>query len=72
MLLPSCYTQTVNQETRKLWAEKTFELTNIGAGALIFGQAFSSEKFSAINALLGVLLIIGGYLASYILLKKRR
>lgn len=62
----------MNQETRKIWAEKTFELTNIGAGALIFGQALSGKQFSAFTASIGILLIIFGYVASYILLKKRR
>jgi hypothetical protein len=62
----------MNQDLRKLWAEKTFELTNIGAGALIFGQAFAKKDFSLIIALMGILLIVSGYFLSYLFLKKRR
>lgn len=51
----------LNPKTRQVWAEKTFELTNIGAGALLFGQFFSDKGFSLLPTLLGLLLIILGY-----------
>ena len=60
----------MNVEVRKLWAEKTFELMNIGAGALIFGQAFSTHSFSLEVAFLGIFLVVLGYTHSYFLLKR--
>lgn len=44
----------LNPKIRQVWADKTFELTNIGAGALLFG----------------LLLIILGYVISFVLLRK--
>ena len=61
----------VNKETRRLWAEKTFELTNIGAGVLFFGQFLSKEGFQILPAIAGLILILAGYFASYSLLKRR-
>jgi len=62
----------INQKTRYLWAEKTFELTNIGAGALIFSQFLSEKGFSLKASIIGIILIIIGYLLSYFLLKSKR
>ncbi len=57
-------------QLKKLWAEKTFDLTNIGAGALLFGQFLSDKRFSWTATVLGLILIIVGYLTSYYLIKK--
>jgi len=62
----------MDESVKKLWAEKTFELMNIGAGALLFGQFFSNHKFNIPIAIVGLLFIIAGYLFSYLLLHKRR
>lgn len=62
----------MNEHIRKLWAEKTFELMNIGAGAFIFGQAFAKKEFSLPIAVIGVLFVIVGYISSYLLLKYKR
>jgi hypothetical protein len=51
---------------RKLYAEKTFELTNIGAGALLFSQFLSDRAFSWLATGVGLVLVGVGYLASYI------
>lgn len=61
----------VSKDTRHLWAEKTFELMNIGAGALIFGQFLGREKLSWTYIMSGILLVIIGYFFSYLLLKGR-
>lgn len=62
---------SINSKTREVWAEKTFELTNLGAGALIFGQFLSDKGFSWQMALAGVFLIVSGYLLSLVLLSKK-
>lgn len=62
----------INKETRRIWAEKTFELTNIGAGALIFGQFLSEKKLSLLFILSGIILVGIGYFLSYIFLKGTR
>ncbi len=62
---------TLNRKTREIWADKTLELTNIGAGALIFGQFLSEGKFSFLFVIIGLLLISAGYLISFILLYKK-
>ena len=61
----------VDKETRRLWAEKTFELINIGAGALLFGRVLSGRGFSPAEALGGLFLVAIGYILSYILLKRK-
>ncbi len=62
----------INKETRKVWAEKTFELTNIGAGVLVFGQLVSGGKPKAELLALGLLLIAIGYYLSYLFLKGKK
>jgi hypothetical protein len=54
-----------------LWAEKTMEMTNIASGALFFGQFFSDKSFSFLPAIIGVLFLVFGYIASLILLNKK-
>ena len=61
----------LNPKIRQVWADKTLELTNIGAGALLFGQFFSEKGFSFAATLLGLLLIILGYVISFVLLRKK-
>lgn len=61
----------LNPKIRHVWSEKTFELTNIGAGALLFGQFFSDKGFSILATLLGILLIVLGYIISFVLLRKK-
>ena len=57
----------IRPEVRKIWAEKTFELTNIGAGAALFGQIISGNTFSLHIFVLGLILVFTGYVMSYIL-----
>lgn len=61
----------LNPKTRFVWAEKTMELTNIGAGALLFGQFLSEKGFSVEFTLAGFLLVILGYIISFALLRKK-
>jgi hypothetical protein len=60
---------SLNSTTRKIWAEKTFDLTNIGAGALLFGQFLSEKRFSWTTTILSITLVIIGYVTSYLLSK---
>ena len=62
----------LNSKVRHIWAEKTFELTNIGAGALIFGQFISERGFSWNLLLLGLLFAVSGYFVSWIILTGKR
>lgn len=62
---------TINSKTREIWAEKTFELTNIAAGALIFGQFLSDRRFSFLSAIVGFIFILIGYIASLVLIQKK-
>ena len=52
----------MNKDMRKLWAEKTFEPTNIGAGALIFGQFISGKDLDMWPVIAGFALIAFGYI----------
>ncbi len=61
----------LNPKIRQIWADKTFEFTNIGAGALLFGQFLSEKGFSLIATVFGLLLVVIGYLASFVLLRKK-
>lgn len=56
---------------RKLYAEKVLDLTNIGAGAALFGQFFQEKAFSWTVTLTGFILIITGYFISYFLYPRR-
>ncbi|MBI5122645.1 hypothetical protein HZA75_02180 [Candidatus Roizmanbacteria bacterium] len=58
-------------KTRTLWAEKTFDLINIGAGATLFGQFISEKGFSLLSTILGLILVIIGYIISYLLLEEK-
>lgn len=57
----------VSVELKKFYAEKTFDLTNIGAGALLFGQFLSEKGLSWIAIGAGLMLVMVGYIASYLL-----
>lgn len=61
---------TLPTELRKLWAEKTLELTNIGAGATLFSQFFTGQAFSWPAIIVGFIMVIVGHIISYILYKK--
>ena len=61
----------LNSKIRQVWAEKTFEFTNIGAGALLFGQFLSKQGFSVVATIFGLLLVILGYVISFVLLRKK-
>lgn len=56
---------------RKLYAEKVLDLTNIGAGAALFGQFFQEKIFSWTITLVGFAVIITGYFISYFLYPRR-
>ena len=61
----------LNSKTRQVWAEKTFEFTNIGAGALLFGQFVSGNGFSILPTVFGLALVGLGYVISLALLSKK-
>lgn len=51
---------------RKLFAEKMADLANIAAGALVFGQFVSGEQISATSLVMGIILALILYSASYL------
>lgn len=61
----------ISPELRKLYAEKVLELANIGAGATLFGQFFSEGKFSWRTIIFGCVILIVGYVISYLLMRKK-
>lgn len=52
---------------RQLWAEKTFDLLNIGAGSMLFGQFLSEKWFSWEATVAGLCLVVLAYISSYVL-----
>ncbi len=50
-------------------SDKIFELTNIAAGALIFGQ-FIAQAFNWYLFILGALILVFGYLLAILLTRK--
>lgn len=52
---------TVNYEKRKILSEKITDLSNIIAGAMIFGQFLSKDKFNLTALIWGAVLTIIGY-----------
>ena len=62
---------TLNSKTRQVWAEKIIDLANIAAGALIFGQFISNKQFSPVLGLIGFILVLTGYIISFVLLRKK-
>ncbi len=61
------YAKESRPRTKKLWAEKVLDLANIAAGAMIFGQIISGQKFSWSIAAIGLALVVAGYITSYFL-----
>lgn len=61
----------MNKDIRKVWAEKTFELTNIGAGVLLFGQLIANTGPKVPVLFAGLGLIVTGYCVSYTFLRTR-
>lgn len=59
----------LNDEHRRVFAEKTLDFAFIVAGTLIFGQLFAEREYSLPLAIVGVVTIFTGYFVSYILLK---
>ncbi len=47
-----------NQDQRNLAAEKLFDMANVAAGALLFGQ-FLADKFSLLLAAVGLAVWLG-------------
>ena len=66
--IPKIYLE-LNDEHRKIFAEKTLELVFIAAGALIFGQLLSEKEFSLPLAAAGVITVFVGYAIGYYLLR---
>ena len=62
----------LNKSQRNIFGEKILDLVNIGAGALIFGQFLSEERFNWNLAILAISIFIAGFLSSYILLKNNQ
>lgn len=56
-----------SRELKKVWADKTFDLSVLGAAATLFGQFYSETQFSLTAVLLGICMIIVGYVISYVL-----
>lgn len=61
----------ITKEMKVLWAEKTCDLINIGAGATIFGQFVSDSAYSWQLSIFGLFLIVVGYIISYIFLQTK-
>ncbi len=61
-----------NTDHRKVFAEKIIDLVNIAAGGLIFGQFISGQQFSTLTAIIGLIILIAGYIIAYLILKKKR
>lgn len=57
----------VAPQLRKVYADKILDLTNIGAGATLFGQLVSGGTFSWLATSFGLLFLVAGYTASYLL-----
>lgn len=57
----------ISPELKKLFADKILDFSNIGAGALLFGQFLSGDKFSWPATVAGLTLIIAGLMISYFL-----
>jgi hypothetical protein len=57
----------LSPQVKKMWADKTLDLTNIGAGATIFGQFIGNQGFSWLATLVGLIVIVSGYIVSYFL-----
>ncbi|MFH1712745.1 MAG: hypothetical protein ABH896_00965 [Candidatus Jacksonbacteria bacterium] len=55
---------TVNYEKRKILSEKITDLSNIIAGAMIFGQFLADDKFNLTILIWGAVLTIIGYLVA--------
>jgi hypothetical protein len=60
----------IDRELRKIYAEKVLELANIGAGLLLFSQILSEKEFSWQAASGGLVILLGGFLASYFIYKR--
>jgi len=56
---------------RKLYAEKVLELANIGAGATLFSQFLTDKGFSWLLTAVGFVILIVGYIVSYLLYPRR-
>lgn len=52
-------------QLRKHYADKTFDLMIVGAGAMIFGQFLSEKPFSWVVSIGGLGLVFIGYSLSY-------
>ena len=61
--------KAVEEESRRLYADKLVDLANIVIGAL--GQLLSERGFSFRVTLMGLILFISGYLMSYLFLRTR-
>ena len=56
---------------RKLYAEKVLELANIGAGATLFSQFLTEKGSSWLLTAVGFVILIVGYIVSYLLYPRR-
>lgn len=59
----------LNNEHRRVFAEKTLELVFIAAGALIFGQLLGEKEYSPSLAGVGAIILLVAYSMSYYLLR---
>lgn len=60
-----------NDETRTIWAEKTFELTNIATSVLLFGQFLSDKPIKVSLAIAGLCFFLLGYGLSLVIMQKK-
>lgn len=60
-----------NPELRKLYSEKVLDLTNIGVVATLFGQFLSEDRLSGTVTIVGLAILIVGYVISYIIYTKK-
>lgn len=61
----------LTSKTRTLLAEKLLDLTNIGVGALIFGQFVSDKALSFPLIIAGIIILILGYTVSIVFAQQK-
>ena len=61
----------VNARQRTALADKLFDLANIGAGGLVFGQLFAGGSFTIESAATGAIFLLAVYALSLYLLSSK-
>ena len=62
----------MNRKVSEVVGEKLFDLANLAAGAMIFGQFLSGQGFQWSVMLIGLAVVLGLYIAAGLLVKWSR